>query len=310
MSRAKQDEDANHPKMIMKNPADLRPHHLHRELYGGPTNNSVYKDLRAEIKAHGFDSRHAIQVSEDGRVLAGVTRWHIAKVENLKEIPCYLFTPEDPANAELEMEQQVIRDNKYRVKSEVMIAREQRKLLEVESALARRRMGEGKDEGPSRAADRVGKIYKQSGKTVQRHVQVVDAIDEAEQKGNRKRAERLTELLNAKKIVKALDVIKGKRNGKSKTATSKKAVEVEEFPTCDAHFNKSESVFEAGCALVKSQGDLDAAAQKWVTMWGHIDVARTRNNLETPTVKDSQGRRLTVSCPIPLTAPEGDAPTA
>jgi hypothetical protein len=43
-----------------------------------------------------------------------------------------------------------------------------------------------------------------------------------------------------------------------------------------------------------------------VTIWGYIDAARTRKNLATPTMVDSQGRRLEVTCPIPLTAPEGN----
>jgi hypothetical protein len=165
------------------------------------------------------------------------------------------------------------------------------------------------DGGPSKAAERVGKRFNESCRTVERRRNVLKGYDAAVADHNDKKAEHLLNLLEAKKLVEAENIIKGKKAkkpAKPKTAPGKKPVQVEEFPTCDVHFNKAGSVFEAGTALIKSQGDLDAAAQKWVAMWGYIDVARTRNNLETPTVEDSQGRRLEVTCPIPLAAPEGN----
>src|SRR6266540_1233575 len=125
--------------IIMVAVADLRPHPINKELYGPPTANSAYKDIKANMEHGGFDERHPLLVTEDRRILWGVTRWSVAKSLHIAEVPCEVFIPTSPQTAELEIEGEVVRGNMYRVKTQLTIAREQRKLLEVEKALARER---------------------------------------------------------------------------------------------------------------------------------------------------------------------------
>ena len=82
-----------------------------------------------------------------------------------------LVRPASDATRETEYEQQVIIGNVYRVKTQLMMARELRKLVELEKALARQRMGQGSDGGASKSADRAGAAYKLSGKTVERRAE-------------------------------------------------------------------------------------------------------------------------------------------
>jgi hypothetical protein len=138
--------------------------------------------------------------------------------------------------------------NLYRTKTQVMIAREQRKVMELERDLARRRMAAGSDGGPSKAADRVGKVFSESGKTVAGRLKVLEAIEAA---GDRKTAERLTELLEGKHIVKALDVIEGK------PASSRRPPPVEVPRTLLDHANKAYSEFFEACAKVQSEGEME-----------------------------------------------------
>lgn len=250
--------------------ADLRPHPLHRELYGSPTSNTAYADIRLSMRTRGYDERFPLLITEDGRILSGVTRWAAAKAAKLVEVPCEVFVPEDPQAAEDEMELKIVRDNTYRVKSQLMLAREQRKLLDVESRLARRRKGSGSDGGPALAADRVGKTFRESGKTVKRRLKVLEAIEEAEAGGNRRRADTLTTLLEGKNIIKALDIIKGK------PATEKKPVKVEVPRTLHDHSTKAYSEFYEACCKATVLGELQVLEATLERMRNDLDTARGR----------------------------------
>jgi hypothetical protein len=256
---------------IMRRPiADLRPHPLHRELYGPPTANSAYKDIKANMRARNFDERQPLLVTADGRILWGVTRWAVAKSLGIGEVPCEVFAPSSAEAAELEYEAEIVRGNMYRVKDQLTIAREQRKLLEVEEHLARQRMGGGGDGGPSKSTDRVGKVFRVSGKTVQRQIKVLEAIEKAEAGGNRKKADQLTELLNGGKTVKALEVIAGKPSAPKKVPT------VDVPRTLLDHANKSWSEFYEGCAKAAVDTEVDLLASYLDKMNSALEEARSR----------------------------------
>ena len=230
--------------IIMVAVADLRPHPINKELYGPPTANSAYKDIKANMEHGGFDERHPLLVTEDRRILWGVTRWSVAKSLHIAEVPCEVFIPTSPQTAELEIEGEVVRGNMYRVKTQLTIARKQRKLLEVEKALARERMAVGSDGGPSKATDRVGTIFAESGKTVQRRLKVLKGIERAESRGQTKLADRLTELLERKSVIKAIDLLDGKKKG----GETKKMPAVEVPPTFLDHNSRAFSeFFDAAC---------------------------------------------------------------
>jgi hypothetical protein len=142
----------------------------HTALYGTPSQNPAYHDIKADMKRRGFDLKQPLLITADARVIRGVTRHAAAKSVGLEAVPCEVFTPEDPANAELEIERELVRGNRYRVKTQTMKAREQRKMLEIETALARQRRAHGSDGGPSKSTDRVGKVFGESGKTVGRRI--------------------------------------------------------------------------------------------------------------------------------------------
>ena len=263
-------------KVVSMTPADLRPHPLHKELYGPPTGNSAYKDIKASMAARGFDERQPLLITEDGRIVWGVTRWAVAKALRLEQVPCEVFVPTDAAAAELEIERELIRGNMYRVKTQMILAREQRKILEVEAALARKRMGGGTDGGPSKSTDRVGKLFGESGKTVQRRLKVLTAIEEAEAEGDRKKAGQLTELLNAKQIVRALDVIQGRASSQAK-----KPARVEVVRTIHDHSTKAYSEFFEACAKAKVPAEVELLAAALRRMEDDLEAARTRVSAPT-----------------------------
>jgi hypothetical protein len=257
--------------IVTRDPADLRPHPLNKELYGPPTANSAYKDLKASMARGGFDDRHPLLVTADNRIIWGVTRWAVAKSLGLPAVPCFVFVPPEPATAELEIERQLVEGNRYRVKTEVMLAREQRKLLEVESALARRRMGDGSDGGPSKATDRVGKTFGESGKTVQRRIKVLEAIEQADAGGDKKKSERLTELLNGGKTVQALATISPKKKSGSRP------VKVDVPRTLHDHATRAYSENYEACCKAQCEGEIEVLVNNVermlhdiLTAWGRL----------------------------------------
>jgi ParB-like chromosome segregation protein Spo0J len=233
-------------KLIYRNPADLRPHPLHQELYGPPTSNDAYQEIRADIKLRGYDERHPLLITEDGRVIDGRTRRAIVIGLKMESVPCEVFVPKDPALAELEIEEEIIRSNMYRTKTETMKAREQRRLLEIETAKGRARMAQGGDGGPSKSTDRVGKLFGESGKSVQRRLKVLEAIEKAEGEGKHQRAKRLTELLDGRKITKALDLLKPQKVREAEQQKKGKAKQdVDRSPT--GYYTRAGSDWEAAC---------------------------------------------------------------
>jgi hypothetical protein len=253
-------------KIVMMNTADLRPHPQNAALYGPPTANSAYKEIKLSMQRIGFDGRHPLLITEDNRIIHGVTRWACAKACGLAEVPCEVFKPDNPATAELEIERELLRNNLYRVKTQLIIAREQRKMLEIETALARQRMAGGTDGGPSKATDRVGKIFSESGKTVQRRLKILDAIEESDGK----KAERLTQLLEGCQTVKALELIDGKAN---KPKPAKKA---DPPRTLHDHATKAYSENYEACCKVSVLAEVEMLEANHKRMGDDIKTARRR----------------------------------
>jgi ParB-like chromosome segregation protein Spo0J len=256
-------------KIAMKDPRDLRPHPRNKEWYGPPTANSKYKDIKLSMQTRGYDVEQPLKITSDGRVISGVTRHAAALAVGITSVPCILFEPQDQATAELEIEREIIRGNMYRTKTQTMVAREQRAWLEVEKVLGRKRMGQGTDGGPSESTDRVGKIFGESGRTIQRRLKVLGAIEDAESHGDRKKAERLSALLEGNHLVKALDVIAGK------TAAPKKP-RVEVPPTFNAHNTRAYSEFFEACAKARVQGEVDQLFANLERMTEDAETARVR----------------------------------
>jgi ParB-like chromosome segregation protein Spo0J len=261
-------------KIILVDPAELRPLPLNKELYGRPQDNDAYKDIK-QLMTHGFNENKPLTITEDRRIVAGVTRWHIAKALGLKEVPCLVFTPTSPETAEDEYDLELIDDNHYRNKTKVMLAREQRKKMEIQKRLARKRMGSGSDGGPSKSADRVGADYRVSGRTVTRSIKVLEAIEQAEADGDRRKAERLTDLLEHGKTGKALAIITGK-------PAAKKAPPVDVPRTLNDHNTKAYSENYEACAKVRVPAEIDILEANVERMLQDVDTARTRLGMPAP----------------------------
>jgi hypothetical protein len=265
-------------EIVWKSPKELRPHPLNKVIYGPPTANSAYFEIKADMQKNGFDPNYPLLISHDGRVLWGNTRWAVAaNALAIDKVPCRYFEPSNPDDAELEMEREVVRDNmKRRERTERMKANEQRKLLEVETHLARRRMGSGSDGEASESMDRVGKQYNQSGQTVRRRIKVLEAVEGAEAAGDRKTADRLIELLEAKSIVKALDFIQGKKTGKAK-----KPPKVEVPRTFNDHAVTAYSEFFEACAKATVPAEMEILTATLGRMKDDLDAARAKLERKT-----------------------------
>jgi hypothetical protein len=256
--------------VIMVSVEELRPHPKNRELYDRPTDNDAYKELRGDIKERGFRDEKWLKITPDRRIIAGCTRHHAAKSSGLKELPCRVFKANDPDTAELEYEMEIIRDNIQRSKTQLMKAREMRAMKEIEAKWGLRRMGRQEGAGEAGTSqDKVGRQFKVSGKTVQLTIKVLDAIEQAEADGDRRKADRLTELLNSNKITKALDVLKPKDKAKP-------VKKVEVPPTLHAHVQRAYSENFEACAKVKCWAEIEIIEKNIERMKADAMAAATK----------------------------------
>lgn len=179
----------------------LKPHPLSERLYGKlEPLSDPFIQLRDSIRQHGI--LEPLVVTRDNVIISGHSRHQIALVLNLYEVPVVRVKPAD----ELALEEMLIHSNRQREKTAEQKAREVRELKRIESERAKVRQGERTDlknivenvpecsKGDARdiAAAAVG----WSGRTADKAVAVVDAIDEAEEAGDQERAEELREALN------------------------------------------------------------------------------------------------------------------
>src|SRR5262245_26096039 len=187
-------------QVTMRNPKDLVPHPKNRELYGPPEENEQYENMVRQMKRGYYDEDYPLTITPDDRVLCGCTRCAAALKARLPEVPCRVFTAVSPTTAEAEYIQVLLFDNRGRTKSKLMLAREWRLEMITQKELARRRMAEGGGGGvggdeTGKASDLVGQKYAVGGKTVERYLKVLDAIDAAAAADDTAEAQRLTRLL-------------------------------------------------------------------------------------------------------------------
>jgi hypothetical protein len=260
-------------KIVEHSPSDLRPHPLNKELYGPPTANEAYDNVRFSMQRGGYDERHPLLITVDGRIVSGVTRWFAAKSLKLESVPCEVFVPSNEESAETEIEARLILENSYRVKTRLMVALEQRKLVELESIMARKRMakGRGDDAGPSKATERAAILFKTSGATVTRNLRVLAGIDAAREAGDERMAKRLIELLERGKPGLAIAAIEGKSDGKRKAP-----VKVDVPRTLLDHATKAHGEFYEGCVKAKVEAELDVLEQYLDNMREALQTARDR----------------------------------
>jgi hypothetical protein len=268
-------------KIALYSPFGLRPHPLNKELYGPPTDNEAYVNVRYSMQRGGFDERHPLLITQDGRIVSGATRWAAAKSLKLELVPCEIFVPADLETAELEIEAKLIMENGYRTKTRLMVAREQQKLVELEKVLARKRMAHGRDgkDGPSKSTERAAVVFKTSGATVQRNLKVLAGIDAAKERGDERAAARLTELLEHGKPGKALELIAA-GNGKSKQKAPKK---VDVPRTIHDHATMAHSEFYEACAKSGIEEEFRVLERYLGDMQKALQTARERLTQKAPT---------------------------
>jgi hypothetical protein len=252
---------------------ELRPHPENKDLYDRPTANSEYKRMWDDMKQNGFSDLQPLIVTADRRVIGGCTRWAIARGLKVETVPCIVFTPQsaDPEEAEEEIVRELIRDNQGRRKSERTVAKELRRLVKIESVLARKRMAHGAGGEPGKAVEKVGKERNLSGSSVQKRIKVLNAIEAAEDRGDTKKANRLEDLLNARKIDTAINVIKGK-------PAAPKPAKVEVPDTFNSRYQKAYSEFFEACCKVMVPGELDQLRGLLARMAEEVEKVERRLN--------------------------------
>jgi ParB-like chromosome segregation protein Spo0J len=261
-------------KIVSYSPSDLRPHPSNKEVYGPPKSNDRYDEIYNNMKRGGYDERHPLLVTRDGRIISGVTRWWAARSLKLEEVPCEVFEPPDEETAEAIIEEKLFLENLYRTKTRLMKAREQQKLVEIQKILARKRMAHGRDDddaGPSKSTERVAKICKTSNQTVRRNLKVLKGIDAAVARGDEHMARHLIELLEQDKPGKAIDLIDGTVKGKPKAPVK---VDVPRTPL--DHSLAAYREFYEACATSKAEAELQALEQDLERMREALQTARAR----------------------------------
>jgi hypothetical protein len=153
--------------------------------------------------------------------------------------------------ATIEYKFQVLRGNVQRPKTERQQLGDMWAALDLQRELARVRMAHGTDGNKTvRAADRVGELYKVSGKTVTRRLKILKAIEKAENAGDVKKAAKIIGLLEAKKFNQALDLVEGK------AAAARKARKAGTKKPFNEHSSKALAENSDAIDKVKESSDL------------------------------------------------------
>jgi hypothetical protein len=122
-------------------------------------------------------------------------------------------------------------------------------------------MAFGSDGETSKATDRVGKLFGESGKSVQRRLKVLKAIEEAEADGEQKRADRLTDLLDGKHITKALALLDPKKEA------TRPVKNVDVPRTLHDHVTKTYSENFEACAKAVCLEEVQVIAANVARLW-------------------------------------------
>ena len=117
----------------------LRPHRLSLSVYGQGEDVS---DLAESVRSHGI--RTPLTVLADERtVIKGKRRLEAAKLAGLERVPCLISS----LTEKLQIELDVLEDNRSREKTNEQKAREFRERKRIEEALAEKRKKEGQRKG-------------------------------------------------------------------------------------------------------------------------------------------------------------------
>lgn len=180
-----------------RDPRTLQPHPLNAQLYGDERDAG----LRADIAANGI--REPLRITADGTIISGHSRCAIAVELDLSDVPVIVSSLDDPTEILAEM----ISSNNRRKKTYYVLAREYQQLkpIQAELALRRKLSGCGEDhrvnfphgeKRKGRASDLAAVMLGMTGKTADRALHVVMAIDRARASGHDEDADLLTAHLN------------------------------------------------------------------------------------------------------------------
>jgi ParB family chromosome partitioning protein len=221
----------------------LKPHPLNEKLYG---RRELNFELRDSIKEKGI--LVPLIVTPDDVIVSGHSRWEVAKILRIDDLPVQVLDTKDEAV----IEECLIHCNKQRDKTEEQKAREFKRIKAIEREKAKKRQGKRtdlqkeeedipqnsaeSDEGDARtiAAEAVGLSH-----TTAEHAEVVvDEIDELEEKGEQEQADDLRQTLNNESVNAAFK--KTKKGAKpAPESKAKQSGELSDFETqCLSRLNK------------------------------------------------------------------------
>lgn len=197
--------------------ADLKAHPLNALIYGSEDEDP---NLVESIRKNGIQETPA--VTPDGIIVSGHRRIRAASVLGLKEIDVIV----KPFSDDAELELALIECNRQRVKSNETVAREAKRLLEIETELAKKRQISGSrkeaqaQQKKGAARDIVGATLGISGLTVDKAITTVEEIDRLRAEGKNEDAADVEAAL-AKSVHSGHAKAIAKRGGKSSTKLGK-----------------------------------------------------------------------------------------
>ena len=205
-------------------PRSLQAHPLNAQLYGEEAGD----DLRASIAVHGILT--PLLITREAVIISGHRRHAVALELGLATVPVTV----SPLTDQLDIKEALIRANIARTKSNYQRAREYQQLKPIQAEMAKRRKvsGDGGDHsdncpyGPKlkgRASDLTAEMLGMTGKTAERALRVVIAIDRASANGHQEHADFFITHLNKSvmsgyKSARALGYLKENHDQTSMTA--------------------------------------------------------------------------------------------
>jgi hypothetical protein len=180
---------------------DLKPHSLHAQIY----NDKHDDELLNSIKTQGILT--PLLITKEDVIISGNRRYKAAQELKLDELPVTVSELTD----DLDIREAIIESNKQRVKTQEQILREYGELRKIEEQRAKQRQGTrtdtgnipencpGSTNGNARdiAAAKLQELgIKMCGKTADKGLKVIKAIDECKESGKTDKANELKVLLN------------------------------------------------------------------------------------------------------------------
>jgi ParB-like chromosome segregation protein Spo0J len=192
-------------EVIYMNPFELVPHEVNQSIYrDAPDDEFIESIKRLGVLEPILAMQPLATLDSDGGtsvrptvVLSGHRRMNAARALELDEVPV-IIQPEEMVETDDDAIRLLILSNRQRDKTNEQRAREFAVLKEVEERLAKERMrrGEPASGKSGRASDLAAEAVGMSGRTADRAVSVVEAIDEAEASGDEGRVDNLRRKLN------------------------------------------------------------------------------------------------------------------